>query len=128
MRWEPLQGLTAQGQVQAFFHRGFWQPMDTIRDKAETRRTLGQREGTVEDVVNPWLGRRVFLTGHTGFKGSWLSLWLARRGAKVRGYALDPATDPNLFRAASIAAVLDDVRGDIRDTAKLDDIDVRIRS
>lgn len=73
----------------------------------------------MEDVVNPWLGRRVFLTGHTGFKGSWLSLWLARRGAKVRGYALDPATDPSLFRAASIATVLDDVRGDIRDTAKL---------
>jgi CDP-glucose 4,6-dehydratase len=73
----------------------------------------------VEDVVNPWQGRRVFLTGHTGFKGGWLALWLARRGAQIRGYALDPATEPNLFTAASVAHVLDDVRGDIRDYARL---------
>jgi CDP-glucose 4,6-dehydratase len=46
----------------------------------------------VEDVVNPWQGRRVFLTGHTGFKGSWLALWLARKGARIRGFALDPST------------------------------------
>ena len=74
----------------------------------------------MEDVVSPWQGRRVFLTGHTGFKGGWLSLWLARRGAQIRGYALDPATEPNLFTAASVASVLDDVRGDIRDYAKLE--------
>ena len=74
----------------------------------------------MEDVVNPWQGRRVFLTGHTGFKGGWLSLWLAGRGAQIRGYALDPATEPNLFTAASVASVLDDVRGDIRDYAKLE--------
>lgn len=80
---------------------------------------MGQRESAVEDVVNPWQGRRVFLTGHTGFKGGWLALWLAGRGAQIRGYALDPATEPNFFAAASIAAILDDVRGDIRDYAKL---------
>ena len=74
----------------------------------------------MEDVVNPWRGRRVFLTGHTGFKGGWLSLWLASRGAIIRGYALDPPTQPNLFTAASVAAFLDDVRGDIRDYAKLE--------
>ncbi len=74
----------------------------------------------MEDVVNHWRGRRVFLTGHTGFKGSWLALWLARRGAQVRGYALDPPTEPNLFTAASVATVLDDVRGDTRDYAKLE--------
>jgi CDP-glucose 4,6-dehydratase len=74
----------------------------------------------VEDLVNPWQGRRVFLTGHTGFKGGWLSLWLASRGAQIRGYALDPATDPNLFTAASVAMILDDLRGDIRDYAKLE--------
>ncbi len=73
----------------------------------------------MEDMVNPWSGRRVFLTGHTGFKGSWLALWLSSRGAKIRGYALDPATEPNLFTAASVASALDDVRGDIRDSAKL---------
>jgi len=74
----------------------------------------------VEDVVNPWCGRRVFLTGHTGFKGGWLSLWLASLGASVRGYALDPPTEPNLFTVASVADVLDDIRGDIRDYAKLE--------
>jgi CDP-glucose 4,6-dehydratase len=74
----------------------------------------------VEDVVNPWQGRRVFLTGHTGFKGGWLALWLASRGARIRGYALDPWTEPNLFTAASVATVLDDVRGDTRDYPKLE--------
>lgn len=78
------------------------------------------REGALEDVVDQWRGRRVFLTGHTGFKGGWLALWLARRGAEIRGYALDPITEPNLFAAASVASVLDDVRGDIRDSAKLE--------
>jgi CDP-glucose 4,6-dehydratase len=75
----------------------------------------------LEDVVSPWRGRRVFLTGHTGFKGSWLALWLAHRGAQVRGYALDPETEPSLFAAASVASALDgDIRDDIRDGAKLE--------
>jgi CDP-glucose 4,6-dehydratase len=84
----------------------------------------------VENLVNPtnladatpnlWEGRRVFLTGHTGFKGGWLALWLASKGAQVRGYSLDPSTEPNLFTAASIAEVLDDDRGDIRDYPKLE--------
>jgi CDP-glucose 4,6-dehydratase len=69
---------------------------------------------------NLWEGRRVFLTGHTGFKGGWLSLWLASKGAHVRGYSLDHSTEPNLFTAASIAEVLDDDRGDIRDYPKLE--------
>jgi len=71
-------------------------------------------------MVNPWQGRRVFLTGHTGFKGGWLVLWLASRGALIRGYALDPETEPNLFTIASVASVAEDVRGDIRDYPKLE--------
>ncbi|MGP8259477.1 MAG: CDP-glucose 4,6-dehydratase [Acidobacteriaceae bacterium] len=67
-----------------------------------------------------WQGKRVFLTGHTGFKGGWLALWLAKLGAEVRGYALDPATDPNLFTVARVGPVVDDVRGDIRDAATLE--------
>jgi len=66
-----------------------------------------------------WKGRRVFLTGHTGFKGGWLALWLTRLGAEVRGYALDPCTTPSLFEVAKIGSVIDDIRGDIRDAAKL---------
>jgi CDP-glucose 4,6-dehydratase len=67
-----------------------------------------------------WHGRRVFLTGHTGFKGGWLALWLASKGAIVRGYALDPCTEPNLFTEAKIGSVIEDIRGDIRNSATLE--------
>jgi CDP-glucose 4,6-dehydratase len=73
-------------------------------------------------MVDPsfWKDRRVFLTGHTGFKGGWLALWLSQLGAKVRGYALDPSTEPNFFTEAGIGFLVDDVRGDIRDGTKLE--------
>ncbi len=74
----------------------------------------------MEELVNPWRGRRVFLTGHTGFKGGWLALWLASRGAEVCGYALDPATEPNLFGAASVGSILRDIRGDLRDRSQVE--------
>lgn len=66
-----------------------------------------------------WKGRRVFLTGHTGFKGGWLALWLSELGADVRGYSLDPSTEPNLFSVCRIGERVEDVRGDIRDAAAL---------
>lgn len=62
-----------------------------------------------------WKGRRVFLTGHTGFKGSWLSLWLQQMGAEVTGYALLPPSTPNLFDMASVAEGMPSIIGDIRD-------------
>ena len=68
-----------------------------------------------------WEGRRVFLTGHTGFKGSWLSLWLARLGAQVRGFALAPDTDPSLFVAAGVEHAVESLIGDIRDPAAVRD-------
>jgi CDP-glucose 4,6-dehydratase len=74
----------------------------------------------MENLVNsPWKGARVFLTGHTGFKGGWLALWLAQKGATVRGYALDPSTTPNLFTSARIGEVIQDLRGDLRDREAL---------
>ncbi len=66
-----------------------------------------------------YAGRRVLVTGHTGFKGSWLSLWLRELGAEVFGYALDPATTPSLFEQASLAGSVDDMRADVRDADKL---------
>jgi CDP-glucose 4,6-dehydratase len=66
-----------------------------------------------------WKGRCVFLTGHTGFKGSWLSLWLSALGADVTGYSLDPPTEPSLFAQAEVANSLRSIHGDIRDFARL---------
>jgi CDP-glucose 4,6-dehydratase len=66
-----------------------------------------------------WRGKRVFLSGHTGFKGSWLALWLQRLGADVTGYALEPPTEPCLFKLANVSNGLRDVRGDICDLEKL---------
>jgi len=62
-----------------------------------------------------WKGKRVFLTGHTGFKGSWISLWLSSLGAKVKGYALTPPTSPSLFNEAMVDSIIDSQIGDIRD-------------
>jgi CDP-glucose 4,6-dehydratase len=67
-----------------------------------------------------WLGKSVFLTGHTGFKGGWLALWLASMGAHVHGYALAAPTDPNFFSAAKIQPHLaSHTVGDIRDAGGL---------
>ena len=74
----------------------------------------------VMEALRAYTGRRVFLTGHTGFKGAWLSLWLARLGARVTGYALPPATSPSLFEAARVADVLEAHHlADVRDGAAL---------
>jgi CDP-glucose 4,6-dehydratase len=66
-----------------------------------------------------WKDRRVFLTGHTGFKGGWLSLWLSALGAKVVGYALDPPTSPSLYEQAGVAQDLHSIIADVRDLPRL---------
>lgn len=66
-------------------------------------------------------GRSVLVTGHTGFKGSWLTLWLTRLGATVTGYSLPPETQPNLFTLAQIEGFCNHIEGDIRDPAALED-------
>lgn len=66
-----------------------------------------------------WSGKKVFLTGHTGFKGSWLSLWLQQLGAELTGYALLPPTNPSLFNVAHVGKGMTSIIGDIRDGAML---------
>lgn len=85
---------------------------------------MGQWPSTLENLemtqiaqTDPafWRGKRVFLTGHTGFKGSWLSLWLQSMGADVRGFALPAPTEPALFHVARVAEGMEHCVGDIRD-------------
>lgn len=66
-----------------------------------------------------WRGKRVLITGHTGFKGSWLSLWLQAMDAQVVGYALAPPTNPSLFEVADVGKGMTSIIGDIRDLEKL---------
>lgn len=96
---------------------------------------MGVRPGAVEDLgvtrvnesvsTNPdpafWRGRRVLLTGHTGFKGSWLALWLRRLGARVTGIALPPTGTPNLYTLARVGALCDSHFIDIRDARAVAD-------
>lgn len=82
---------------------------------------MAQWKGSLEVMVNRefWKDRKVFLTGHTGFKGGWLSLWLQSLGAKVTGYALAPITEPNFFNVAGVADGMSSVVADIRDLERL---------
>ena len=71
------------------------------------------------DDLSYYRGKRVFLTGHTGFKGGWLAAWLDKLGAKVHGYSLSPATDPSFFVSAGIEGRTESEIGDVRDLAAL---------
>lgn len=64
-----------------------------------------------------WRGRRVLVTGHTGFKGAWLTMWLHALGAEVTGLSGPPPTAPSLFELARVGELCRDVRGDVRDAA-----------
>jgi CDP-glucose 4,6-dehydratase len=75
----------------------------------------------VEGLVNPdfWSGKRVLVTGHTGFKGGWLAIWLNRLGAQLHGYALPQSHDLSLFNAARIDKIVDTTFADVRDLERL---------
>ena len=87
------------------------------------RRNVGNGQGSMESLVNLNLsmnlnfynGKKVFVTGHTGFKGTWLCKMLINSGAIVTGYSLLPPTNPNLFELTDIKSKMNSVIGDIRD-------------
>ena len=74
---------------------------------------------TLQDLKNTYKGKRVLVTGHTGFKGGWLVLWLKHFGAEICGYSLKPNTEPNLFTAAHISKNITSIIGDILDRGTL---------
>ena len=76
-------------------------------------------ENNMENILDFYKGKHVLVTGHTGFKGSWLCKMLANAGAQITGYSLNPPTSPSLFEIANIAADTHTVIGDIRDYATL---------
>lgn len=81
---------------------------------------MGERRGAVENMVKPfWQGRKIFVTGHTGFKGSWLALWLQQLQADLMGYALPPHTVPSLFAAAQVDAGMQSILGDLNDLPRM---------
>lgn len=75
---------------------------------------------TLQDLKNTYKGKRILITGHTGFKGGWLAIWLKSIGAEVCGYALEPNTTPNLFTAAQVSKNIKSVIGDILDQNTLE--------
>src|ERR1700733_14986347 len=83
-----------------------------------SRATLGRWQAALEGLVgraNFWRGKGVFVPGHTGFKGCWLSVWLAEMGASVTGFALPPGEHPNLFDLADVAGQQSAAMPDIND-------------
>jgi CDP-glucose 4,6-dehydratase len=72
-----------------------------------------------------WRGKRVFITGHTGFKGSWLTLWLNRMGAELYGYSLAPPAEPNMFELTHLKSAVNTTIGDVRDQKALHDAMVK---
>jgi CDP-glucose 4,6-dehydratase len=90
---------------------------------------VARPDGVVQDsspsagIVDPdfWRERRVLLTGHTGFKGSWLALWLQALGARVTGFSSGVPTQPSLFELARVGDGMESIEGDVRDARALDD-------
>jgi CDP-glucose 4,6-dehydratase len=80
---------------------------------------MGFRKSTLEKMVNFWKDKKVFLTGHTGFKGSWMSLWLLKNGAKLTGYSLGLPTTPSLFDELKLTNDMDSIFADVRDLERL---------
>ena len=103
--WEddPMERLAQDDQLMAYRHHGFWKCMDAMRDKLELGIFMEKQSGKMENLVTLeklsgyFNNKKVFITGHTGFKGSWLMCWLHLLGARIKGYALPPEYENNIY-------------------------------
>lgn len=93
--------------------------MENLVNQEKYKNPFTEGESSFHDLVK-YKNRNVLITGHTGFKGSWLSYILTRYGANVIGYSIEPPTHPNLFEIAKLDTLVDSVIGDIRDKDKLE--------
>jgi len=80
---------------------------------------MGIGRGTMESLVNSFKGKKVLITGHTGFKGSWLAMWLFMMGAEVVGYSLEPNTRPSHYELLQLPSIMRSIMGDVRDFRQL---------
>jgi CDP-glucose 4,6-dehydratase len=87
--------------------------VSTEQDRTRTDAASGARAGSVDPGF--WRDRRVLLTGHSGFKGAWLALWLQTLGARVTGFAVDGVTQPSLYELARVGENMEGIEGDVRD-------------
>ncbi len=138
-----MRALALEGQLACYRHDGFWRAMDTLRDRNDLERAVALRRGSMADLVlrrergagsaaerghvNPahprpgtvdpafWRDRRVLLTGHTGFKGAWLALWLQSLGARVTGFSSGSPTRPSLYELARVGEGMESIEGDVCD-------------
>ena len=90
---------------------------------------MGLRGCTLEKMVvnsNFWKNKKVLLTGHTGFKGSWLSIWLKKLGVELIGFSKDIPTKPSLFELAKVSENMVSITGDIRNFSVIQIIQIRV--
>ena len=127
----PLETLAKERQLISFKHNGFWYPMDTLRDKNHLEKLWTSENSSLENLVKcrqkiylvEFLkNKTVLVTGHTGFQGAWLSIWLKSLGSNVIGYALEPPTQPSLFETLSLEHDIKHIIGDLRDKEKLSNV------
>ncbi len=126
--WEqqPMRALAADGAAFSLSPRGLLAADGHAARPQPARAAVGFRRCPMADVgmsapVDPdfWRERRVLLTGHTGFKGAWLSLWLQSLGAQVTGFSVDVPTQPSLYELARVGEGMESIAGDVRDPEAL---------
>lgn len=123
--YEPMNRLAESKQLAGYTHTGYWQCMDTLREKQKIEELWDSGKapwklwGGGNMNLDFFKGKKVLLTGHTGFKGSWMSTMLSNAGAEVIGYSSCSKTRTRLFDLCGVKNQITHIKGDIRDLGHL---------